>query len=257
MASLNEILEKVKDGELSTKDAEKKIRSYALKVGDVARFDLNREGRTGIPEVVLCENKTASQVIQIVDAVMAEGCKVILSRVNQELLSQIEDLPYNSKSYPEASLAVVYPKSISFSVPAGEGPLLGIITAGTVDIPVALEARVCAEEMGCRVISYNDVGVAGIHRLFKVLDEMNEADAKVIIVAAGREGALPSVVSGLTDAVVIGLPVSSGYGYGGGGEAALMGMLQSCSPLLTVNIDAGVVAGLMAAKIISLIDQRA
>jgi len=108
---------------------------------------------------------------------------------------------------------------------------------------------ICAREMGCEVVTAFDVGVAGIHRLLPVIKKMKEKRAKVVVVAAGREGALPSVVAGLLDSVVIALPVSLGYGYGGRGKAALMGMLQSCTPLLVVNIDAGVIAGMMGAKI--------
>jgi len=125
--------------------------------------------------------------------------------------------------------------------------LVGILAAGTADIPVAEEARVVAEENGCNVLFEYDVGVAGIHRLFPCLMRMGKAD--VIVVAAGREGTLPAVVAGLVEAPVIGLPVSTGYGLGGNGQAALYSMLQSCSVLTVVNIDAGFVAGAYAAKI--------
>lgn len=124
---------------------------------------------------------------------------------------------------------------------------MAILAAGTADIPVAEEARVVAEEMGCHVLAEYDVGVAGIHRLFPSLERMTDADA--FVVAAGREGTLPAVVAGLVDAPVIGLPVSTGYGIGGGGKAALYSMLQSCSVLTVVNVDAGFVAGAYAAKI--------
>ncbi len=124
---------------------------------------------------------------------------------------------------------------------------MGILAAGTADIPVAEEAKVVAEEMGCTVVSEYDVGVAGIHRLFPCLEKMSDVDA--FVVAAGREGTLPAVVAGLVDAPVIGLPVSTGYGLGGNGLAALYSMLQSCSVLTVVNVDAGFVAGAFAAKI--------
>jgi NCAIR mutase (PurE)-related protein len=124
---------------------------------------------------------------------------------------------------------------------------VGILAAGTADIPAAEEARVVAEEMGCQVVSEYDVGVAGIHRLFPSLERMKDADA--LVVAAGREGTLPAVVAGLADAPVIGLPVSTGYGLGGDGVAALLSMLQSCSVIAVVNIDAGFVAGAYAARI--------
>src|SRR5581483_6330095 len=122
-----------------------------------------------------------------------------------------------------------------------------ILAAGTADVPVAREAQIVAQELGCEVRLVVDVGVAGLHRLFPELDAAEWAD--VVIVAAGREGALGPVVAGLVDRPVIGLPVSTGYGMGGRGEAALLTMLQACSPLLCVNVDAGTVAGLCAAQI--------
>jgi NCAIR mutase (PurE)-related protein len=130
------------------------------------------------------------------------------------------------------------------------GGIVGIITAGTSDIRVAEEARVVAEEMGCRVLTAYDVGAAGIHRLFPALQDLLEA--KVLVVAAGREGTLPAIVAGLVDRPVIGVPVSTGYGYMGKGEAALASMLQSCSVIAVVNIDAGFTAGALAARIANM-----
>ncbi|KUK70538.1 MAG: 1-(5-phosphoribosyl)-5-amino-4-imidazole-carboxylate (AIR) carboxylase [Methanocalculus sp. 52_23] len=126
---------------------------------------------------------------------------------------------------------------------------VGIITAGTSDIRVAEEARIIAEEMGCRTLTAYDVGAAGIHRLFPALQSLGDADAYVV--CAGREGTLPSVVAGLVGRPVIGVPVSVGYGYMGKGEAALASMLQSCAVLTVVNIDAGFTAGAFAAQIAS------
>jgi NCAIR mutase (PurE)-related protein len=130
------------------------------------------------------------------------------------------------------------------------GGRLGILSAGTADIPAAEQARVIAEEMGCETLTAYDVGVAGVHRLVGPLTNMIDADVAAIIVAAGMEGALPSVVAGLVPAPVIGLPTSTGYGMGGGGIAALMTMLQSCCPgLVVVNIDNGIGAGATGALI--------
>jgi hypothetical protein len=127
---------------------------------------------------------------------------------------------------------------------------VGVITAGTSDIPIAEEARITAEEMGCEVLNAYDVGVAGIHRLFSNVRIMIEEDVKVLIVVAGMEGALPSVVAGLVDIPVIGVPTSVGYGVGKGGYAALYAMLQSCAPgIAVVNIDNGFGAGVFATKI--------
>ena len=128
---------------------------------------------------------------------------------------------------------------------------MGILTAGTSDIPVAEEARAIAEELGAEVLSSYDAGVAGIHRLFPALEALKRAD--VFVVCAGREGTLPSVVAGLVDKPVIGVPVSTGYGYMGKGEAALASMLQSCAVITVVNIDAGFTAGAFAARTAALI----
>ena len=135
--------------------------------------------------------------------------------------------------------------------PEPTGGRVGLISAGTSDIPIAEEAMLMAREMGCEVYSVYDVGVAGLHRLFKPLEHLvTEVDVDVIIVAAGMDGALPSVVSGLVPVPVIGLPISVGYGLGGQGIAALYGMLQTCSPgLAVVNIDNGIGAGAIAGMI--------
>ncbi len=148
-------------------------------------------------------------------------------------------------------------KNVQESVIIGEsiaktGGKIGVISAGTADIPVAEEAKVIAQEMGCSVTAIYDVGVAGIHRLFPELAKLAGAGVDAIVVAAGREGTLPAIVSGLVDVPVIGVPVSTGYGAGGKGDAALLSMLQSCSVLAVVNIDAGFVAGAFAARIANL-----
>lgn len=252
MTVLEEILDGLVKGELSRAQAASRIRSTLLFVDDYAKIDLNREVRVGIPEIVYCRGKTSAQVMGIVARVLEVKESIILSKVSSELLSSLSSLDHEVEKYPDAFMAVVRRKGTGKVVAeCTSRPLMGLITAGTVDIPVALEAEICAREMGCDVSSHFDVGVAALFRLFTVMQELHKSDVKVIVVAAGREGALPSVVAGLTDAVVIGLPVSSGYGRGGEGEAALSGMLQACSPLLVVNIDAGVVAGVMAAKILN------
>ncbi len=146
-----------------------------------------------------------------------------------------------------ARAAAIYRRGF---VPPRTGGRVGLISAGTSDIPCAEEARLIAEAMGCVVVPVYDVGVAGLHRLFQPLQSMLAEGVDVIIVAAGMDGALPSVVSGLVDVPVIGLPTSIGYGLGGGGVGALISMLQTCAPGLTVvNIDNGVGAGATAALI--------
>ncbi|MDP7264308.1 MAG: nickel pincer cofactor biosynthesis protein LarB [Candidatus Thermoplasmatota archaeon] len=251
------ILEKLLEGSISLDECEEMIRNRILKVADFAKIDLNRETRTGIPEVILCSGKSDQQIIDIASCMLEDNRKVILSRVPPPLMNSFTHLPCRIRKHPEARLMVLSPKDYVDRITSEiNSPTLAVVSAGTADVTVATEAKVCAEELGCDVFTSFDVGVAGIHRLLPVIKRLHENRIKVVIVAAGREGALPSVIAGLIDGIVIGLPVSSGYGYGGEGKAALMGMLQSCTPLLVVNIDAGIIAGMMGAKIAKLMALR-
>ena len=248
---MRKVLKELLRGNISLESAEERLRNRILNIDDFANIDVNREARVGIPEIILCEGKTTEQVKEIVKKSIAAMGKIILSKVPEDMMKALTDLPFSIKGYPQAKMAVITSEEHNKNKEARRTrPLLGVVTGGTVDIPIATEAVVCAREMGCDVFTAFDVGVAGIHRLLPVIKEMNEKRIRVVIVAAGREGALPSVVAGLVNSVVIGLPVSSGYGCGGKGKAALYGMLQSCTPLLVVNIDAGVIAGMMAAKML-------
>lgn len=250
---MEQVLEELLARRISVKEAKRRIGSEIMDVGEFAKIDIFREQRVGVPEVVYCSGKTVSQIIGIVEGVLTDVKKVILSKLDERTMAGLDFSKYEVDPYPDAGMMVVGKRVPEMASVPGKKPTLGVITAGTADIPVATEAMVCAREMGCSVYSSFDVGVAAIHRLWPVLKDVNDRGVKVLVVAAGREGALPSVVAGLTDAVVIGLPVSSGYGHGGKGEAALSGMLQSCAPILVVNIDAGVVAGLMGAKIAKML----
>ena len=212
----------------------------SLKVDDVAHLDLVREARTGIPEVVLAEGKRDEDLVAVVQAFSSKKGRVLVSRLAPERVPLLAGLPV--EYHKKASLAVVGTQP----APRTGGRVL-VLAAGTADVAVAEEARLVAEELGCETRHHYDVGVAGIHRLFPALDDAPWAD--VVIVCAGREGALAPVVAGLVDRPVIGVPVSVGYGMGGRGEAALMTMLQSCSPMTVVNIDAGFVGGATAAQI--------
>ena len=212
-----------------------------MRVSDFAKLDVAREARTGMPEVVLAEGKLDHHLVEIVKAFATRKARVLVSRLAPDRLALFEGMPH--LAYHESARLLVVGKE----APPRTGGRVLILAAGTADVPVAEEARLVAQELGCETRVAYDVGVAGIHRLFPELDAADWAD--VVIVAAGREGALGPVVAGLVDRPVIGLPVSTGYGMGGKGEAALLSMLQACSPLLTVNIDAGVVAGLCAAQI--------
>jgi len=248
---LREVLEKVAKGEISINEAEKLLRVLAIEeIGNLARIDIGREHRKGIPEIILAEGKTPEDLAEIAVRMLKKNGRAIISRVTKEQVHSIKDklpkdadLQINSK----ARTVIIGLKNLGVKRTGGK---VGILTAGTSDIPVAEEARIIAEEMGCEVITAYDVGVAGIHRLLPPLKEMISKDVDVIIVVAGREGALPTVVAGMIDLPVIAVPTSIGYGLGEKGVSALMAMLQSCSlGLAVVNIDGGVAAGALAAMI--------
>jgi len=219
-------------------------------VGKMAKLDPNRIDRIGIPEAILAEGKSSSDLVEIALSFLEASKAVLITRVSSEKLAALRDVPFPEGTclrWEERAKAAVITNG---PCPKYSGGKVGILSAGTADIPVAEEARVTAELLGCETVSEYDVGVAGIHRLFPSLEKMMDADA--LVVAAGREGTLPAVVAGLIEAPVVGLPVSTGYGAGGRGEAALLSMLQSCSVMVVVNIDAGFVAGAFAAKIANL-----
>jgi NCAIR mutase (PurE)-related protein len=225
-------------------------RSGIAAVQHFARLDLHRKERTGVPEAVFAMNKTTEQVVSILDKLARQSGQALATRVSDECaktmrkkLGRIFQVEHN------ASGGTVLVRRRDFK-PSRAGGRIAVLAAGTADIRVAEEARVTAELMGCEVLKFYDVGIAGIHRLAEPLKQIAESEVSCLVVAAGMEGALPSVVRGLVDVPVIGVPVSTGYGHGGKGEAALMTMLQSCSPGLTVvNIDNGFGAGATAALI--------
>jgi len=212
-------------------------------------LDFGRERRKGIPEVILGENKTDTQILSIAHAFIRATGRALISRMRPELLGRLhnEFADCHIILREPARAAAIYRADSS---PAKTGGRVGLISAGTSDIPYAEEARLVAEAMGCAVTPIYDVGVAGLHRLLQPLQSLLAEGVDAIVVAAGMDGALPSVVSGLVDVPVIGLPTSIGYGLGGKGVAALLSMLQTCAPGLTVvNIDNGVGAGATAALI--------
>jgi NCAIR mutase (PurE)-related protein len=217
-------------------------------VGTV-RADVGRESRKGVPEVVLADRKRPEDTLAATRAFLDARGRAILSRAPESLIERLRAEHPDCTCEVRDRSGVVVLKRDSF-VPPPSGGRVGVLTAGTSDIPYAEEAEIVAREMGCEVGAFYDVGVAGIHRLADPLRILRDFGADVIIVAAGMDGALPSVVSGLVDVPVIGLPTPIGYGLGGEGVAALMTMLQTCAPGLTVvNIGNGVGAGATAALI--------
>jgi pyridinium-3,5-biscarboxylic acid mononucleotide synthase len=210
----------------------------------IARLDVGRELRKGLPEVILAEGKNPRDVAEIVEAMVERTGRAIVSRADQSFLRRIRAKRLAKTRvtfFDEAGMIIVKKSSYKSKKTGGK---IGLLTAGTSDIPVAEEARIIANEMGCETRQFYDVGVAGLHRLFKPLADILRWDADVILVVAGREGALPTVVAGLVDLPVIAVPTSRSYGFGDRGVAALAAMLQSCSlGLAVVNIDSGVGAG--------------
>lgn len=198
-----------------------------------ARPDFRREDRKGVPEIILAEGKRTEDILAIVRSFLEGPGRALVSRVNPELVNRLREefADHSVEVYSAARMVVIRAPGAR---PPTTGGKVGIMTAGTSDVPVAEEARVVVQEMGCEVLTAFDVGVAGIHRVFQPLHAMLDAPVDAIIVAAGMDGALPSVVAGLVDVPVIGLPTSTGYGLGGRGVTALLSMLQTCSPGLVV-----------------------
>ncbi len=218
---------------------------------DVAtRMDYGRHARTGVPEVVYGDGKTDDQLVAACSRLLAHGSRAIVSRIDSTRAERIarrigEDV---EATWPFPGQTAVLVQGDDSKPP--ECGRVAIFTAGTSDLMAAGEAATVASEIGCRVEIVADVGVAGLHRLIQPLRRVIRDGADVIIVAAGMDGALPSVISGLVDVPVIGLPTSVGYGVASGGQAALMTMLSTCAPgMAVVNIDNGVGAGATAGLI--------
>jgi hypothetical protein len=241
---LRDLLEQVRDQALDVDAAAQRLHALAS-VADLgfAHVDLQRRQRCGFPEVIFCEGKTNAWIEGVVQQLIDSGQDCLATRVNSE------QAPYLAKRFPRAELD---PIARTFWLPVNErGPRVGrviVITAGTSDLPVAREAVVTAEALGCEVTLLADVGVAGIHRLLRHREQFADADA--IAVVAGMDGALPSVVGGLVDCPVIAVPTSIGYGAAFGGVAPLLTMLNSCAAnVVVVNIDSGFKGGYVAALI--------
>ncbi|MDO8056734.1 MAG: nickel pincer cofactor biosynthesis protein LarB [Candidatus Hermodarchaeota archaeon] len=255
MSELRDILEKLAKGKYSLDEAEAKLRVFNIvEVARLAKLDVCRDTRKGIPEVVYAQHKTIDDLLAIIEQGIQVKPVLILSQLSTQQQQAIQSrlrIDFKHKFvfevYGDGAIAIIRAKDYA---PKQTGGKIGIIAAGTSDRQIAEAARVMAEQMGCQVYMAHDVGVAGVHRLFPELAEMVEQGIDVLIVAAGMEGALPSLVTGLVDIPVIGLPIATGYGLGGEGLGALISMLQSCSlGLAVVNINNGVGAGSVAALI--------
>lgn len=250
--TLQSILQAYKEGRIDLKTAEREMNLFSIeKLREIASIDPSRHLRRGVPEVVLADSKSVKDTVKIALSLLERNGYVFLTRVNMELYQELVEAVKGEERlvirYNELGRTLIITEK---DEPLSSGGKVGIITAGTSDIPVAEEAREACEFMGCEVVRAYDVGISALHRLFSPLIEMIEYGVSVVIVVAGMEGALPSVISSLISVPVIGIPTSVGYGFGGKGEAALKAMLQSCSPgVVVVNIDNGFGAGITAALI--------
>jgi NCAIR mutase (PurE)-related protein len=248
---LREILNKFAKGAITAEQAQKEISIHSVEhIEGMAKLDLGRERRRGLPEIVFAERKEYADTLHIAEATVKRNGQVVISRVQKKELSRLVsalkkkgmavEVGRNSTTLVARSKA--FTRNISGRV--------GVMAAGTSDIGIAEEARLVSESMGCEVFASYDVGIAGMHRTFPALKEMLAKKVGAIVVVAGMEGALASVVASMVDVPVIGVPASVGYGFGADGVAALASMLQSCTlGLAVVNIDNGVGAGAFAASV--------
>ncbi|MDE1162206.1 MAG: nickel pincer cofactor biosynthesis protein LarB [Acidobacteriaceae bacterium] len=243
--SLLKLLKQVETGEVSAQQAQERLSTLPFEDLGFARIDHHRSLRTGMPEVVFAAGKTPEQTAMILERIAASGVPALATRATPaHFAAAVEMLP--GARYHAAARCIV----------VGEAPLeckgkVAVLCAGTSDLPVAEEAAITAETFGAEVDRITDVGVAGLHRLLAAVPRIRTAD--VLVVCAGMEGALTSVVAGLVDVPVIAVPTSVGYGTNFGGLTALLGMLNSCSPTVTVvNIDNGFGGGFNAARIARL-----
>lgn len=240
---LRRLLEQVQHKDISIGEAIDQLKDLPYKDLGHTKIDNHRELRTGYPEVIFCQGKTADQVCSIMTYMTQKKVNVLGTRASRDQYEAVAaEIP--AAVYHEAARAITI-KNMDIPIPETS---IAILTAGTSDIPVAEEAAVTAEIFGNQTDRYFDVGIAGIHRLYDNIEKIRKA--KVVIVIAGMEGALPSIVGGLVDKPVIAVPTSTGYGANFNGLSALLGMLTSCSAgVCVVNIDNGFGAGYMASMI--------
>jgi NCAIR mutase (PurE)-related protein len=241
---LEDLLKRVKLGKITLDEAMAELKSLPFEDLGFTRIDHHRSLRKGFPEVIWGEGKTSGQILSIIKQLKRKGQNILITRLEEKKAKAIKKVFPKSQYYPMSKVLTYLTHPVKS---AGKGTIL-VITAGTTDIPVAEEALVTARFMGNRAEALYDVGVAGIHRLLSERQRLEAAS--VLVVVAGMEGALPSVVGGLVDRPVIAVPTSIGYGASFGGVTALLAMLNSCaSGVAVVNIDNGFGAGYMASLI--------
>jgi len=237
---LKKLLKKVKGGKLNIEQALDQLKNFSYKDLGHTKIDAHRELRTGYPEVIFCTGKTVEQVSDIIKHMLSRNNNILATRANEEIFDTVRRFCPDAQFNTLARTITIKRKDMK-----SPATTITVVSAGTSDIPVAEEAAITAEFFGNKVQRIFDVGVAGIHRLYDKLEDIRKS--RVIVVVAGMEGALPSIVKGLIDKPVIAVPTSIGYGANFNGLSALLGMLTSCASGVTVvNIDNGFGAGFTA-----------
>ncbi|MCD6331274.1 MAG: nickel pincer cofactor biosynthesis protein LarB [Thermoplasmata archaeon] len=245
---IDELLNKLRNGEISIEEAKEHLKKLPFYDLGFAKIDFHRRLRKGIPEAIYAPGKSKEQIKRIVME-MKEREKVFITRASEEIYEELKNIE-NCRFYKECNLIVIGKKEIK-----NKNGYILVVSAGSSDLPVAEEAAVTAEELGNIVRKIYDIGVAGIHRVINYMEEISKAN--VVIAVAGMDGILPTIISNFTSAPIIAVPTSIGYGTGMNGLAALMAMLNSCSPgIAVVNIDNGFGAGVVAHLINEKINSR-
>ncbi len=248
---IRDLLEKVKAGELSTEDAEEMVVRALYEQGDDFLLDLHRHNRTGFPEVIFASGKSMEQIRDIVRHFLEKNGRAFISLAEEQQMDELK------KSFPDARTISAGSLMVLDTGPGVARDLgtVGVLTAGTADTPYAKECALLLEEIGAEVIRAYDFGVSGLHRPF--LGVQKTRDAHVLVVFAGMDGILPTMIASLTDKPVIAVPTPVGYGLGGGGDTALRTMLQSCVPGLTVlNIGNSIGAAAAAVRILRAVRRK-
>jgi len=241
-STLRTLLQQLQSGNLSIDQTLDRLRNLPFESLGYANVDHHRMLRQGVPEAILCEGKTEAQVLGIARGILKQGVAVLATRADSKIARALKRLHKKAVHHQEARMVVIQQKP-----PKAQGDIL-VLTAGTADIPVAEETKVTASVLGSRVELLCDIGVAGVHRLLHNLERIQQA--RVVVVVAGMDGVLPTVVSGLIDKPVVAVPTSQGYGSHFGGIAPLLTMLNACSGGIgVVNIDNGFGAGYLAHRI--------
>ena len=252
MKSTRDTLNALASGEISVDEAEKKLQILALaEVGGIGQLDINRQDRSGVPEVIFAENKGIETLSKIVGVMVEKRNVALLTRVHSKKLEALRkdhsNYDFEVTGYDDHLTVLIHTKDWEEPPKTGK---IAVMTAGTSDIVYAAEAEAVARLMGVNVMAFHDVGVAGMHRLIEPMKKIIEENVDALVVFAGMEGALPTIIASFVDIPVIGVPVPTGYGHGGEGETALASMLQSCAPgLSVVNIGNGLGAGSFACLI--------